>query len=188
MKKFLNIIGICLVLSAYAQQGTFILNNYSAYNFNGAIVAGNPTPTGGTCYPLVSSNNPNPLVVPADSHIGNGLALQIDNYRDQYTASLYPIATWEVSTSATNQGVLRTWSHPAVMPGGAVSNNTKWGGSKFYMTDPATGAQVPLFNANIAVAGTCNTTVPDYYTCPSGSAEIFTINSGTNTITYLNIY
>lgn len=189
MKKFLTIIGICSAAVAYSQGGTFILNNYSPYNFNGAIIAANPSPTGGTCYPLVSSSNPNPLVIPADSHMGNGLELKMDNYKDQYPNSLYPIMTWDVSTSATNQGIPRAWNHPAVMPGGTVSNNTKWAGSKFYMTDPATGTSIPLFNANIAVAGTCNSAaVPDYYVCPSGSAEMFTISSGPNTITYFNIF
>ncbi|UZT99739.1 hypothetical protein ODZ84_09285 [Chryseobacterium fluminis] len=188
MKKFLSAIGICAAAIAYA-QGTLILNNYSSYDFNGYIYAANPAPTGGNCYPMVGNGTPDPIVVPANSNTITGTQLEFTNYKDQFTNSLYPVSTWLVSTSATNQSIPRTWNHPAVMPGGTVSNNTRWAGSKFFMTDPATGASVPLFNANIAVFGSCNSSfIPDSFVCPSGSAEMFTISSGTTVTTYFEIY
>ncbi|MCS3531413.1 hypothetical protein [Chryseobacterium sp. JUb7] len=190
MKKLLSTIGLCAAAFAYAQGGTLILNNYSSYDFNGYIYAANPTPTGGTCYPIVGNGTPDPIVVPANSNTITGTQLEIRNYRDQYTTSLYPVTTWLVSTSPTIQTIPRAWNHAAVMPGGTISNNTKWAGSKFFMTDPANGgASVPLFNANIAVAGSCNSSfIPDSYSCPSGYAELFTITTGTTVTTYFEIY
>lgn len=179
MKKFLIIVGITAASLIYAQVGTLIINNYTPYEYRGDIIANNSL----GCYPIVG--NTNKIIVPADSHTGNGQQLQYDNYRDQYTSSLYPNPNWTVSTSTSTTNV-RPWNHPSIMPGGTISNYTKWSATKFDMFDTGTGSYVTGFNANLSIS-TCNSSIPTpSYNTPNGlnSAEMFVIGS----ITYIQLY
>ncbi|PIF47140.1 hypothetical protein CLU96_4187 [Chryseobacterium sp. 52] len=187
MKKVLTLLGIAAFSFAYSQGGTLILNNYSAYDFSGFIVANN---FAGGCYPYISSNNPDMVTVPANSHMGNGNELKYSNYRDQYTSSLYPMTSWHVTTSAA-PGLARLWNHPSMMPGGVFSNNTKWATTKFVMYYPGTTNLAPdNFNGAITLAGNTCYTASDYLVTSSGnnSAEIFTIVNGGTTYTYIQLY
>ncbi|MEI3790071.1 MULTISPECIES: hypothetical protein [Chryseobacterium] len=188
MKKVLTLLGLAAFSFGYSQGGTLILNNYSQYDFKGFIVANN---FAGGCYPYISSNNPDMVTVPANSHIGNGQELRYTNYRDQFNSSLYPMTEWHVSTSSA-PGIPRLWNHPAVMPGGVLSNNTKWATTKFVMYYPGTTTLAPdNFNGAITLAGNSNCySASDNMTTSTGnnSAEIFTIASGGITYTYIQIY
>jgi hypothetical protein len=179
MKRILTILGIAAISFTYAQGGTLIINNYTPYEYRGDIIANNSL----GCYPIVT--NTDKIIVPADSHTGNGQQLQYDNYRDQYTSSLYPNPNWTVSTSVSTTNV-RPWNHASLMPGGIISNNTKWSATKFDMFDTGTGSYVTGFNANLSIS-TCNSSAPTpFYNTPSGSnsAEMFVIGS----ITYIQLY
>jgi len=185
MKKVLTLLGITAVSLAYSQGGTLIVNNYSIYEYRGALIANNFS---GGCYPIIGTNSG--IVIPPDSHTGNGNALIYPNYKDQFTTSLYPMPNWTVNLAANSTSV-RPWNQPSMMPGGVISLNTKWSASKFEMYDPATSAYVPGFSTTVAVAGNSCYIAPDYFVTPSGmnSAEIFTITTGTGIVeTYLQIY
>lgn len=187
MKKILTVLGFAAFSLAYSQGGTLILNNYSAYDFKGFIMANNFS---GGCYPYISSNNPDMVKVPANSHMGNGNELRYDNYRDQYTNSLYPMTSWVISTSNA-PGVIRLWNHGSLMPGGVFSINTKWASTKFVMYYPGTTNLAPdNFNGTIAVAGNTCYSASDNLVTSSGSnsAEIFTISGSGTTTTYIQLY
>ncbi|NML70426.1 hypothetical protein HHL23_11515 [Chryseobacterium sp. RP-3-3] len=187
MKKLLIVLGLATFSLGYSQGGTLVVNNYTPYDYYGAIIAHN---FAGGCYPYVSSKDPNMITVPANANMSTGTELRYDNYRDQYTSSLYPVTEWNVSLSAT-AGPPRLWNHPAVMPGSPVSNNTRWGATKFQMRIAGTTTNAPdNFNANLSVAGNSCYLAPDYFTTPSGSnsAEMFMISSGGINYTYINLY
>ncbi|KMQ65613.1 hypothetical protein ACM46_06970 [Chryseobacterium angstadtii] len=188
MKKILALLGIAAFSLAYSQGGTLILNNYSAYDFSGYIVANN---FAGGCYPYITSNDPEMVKVPADSHMGNGNELRYTDFRNQYTTSLYPMAAWHVSTSSA-LGISRPWNHGSLMPGGTFSNNTKWATTKFVMYYPGTTNLAPdNFNGALTLPGNISCyNAPNYFSTPSGSnsAEIFTITSGASTTTYIQLY
>jgi len=182
MKKILTLAGIIAASMVYS-QGIFMLNNYSPHDYRGNLMAINLT----GCLPSVMNNDPATMIVPANSHMGNGLAWKIDNYRDQFTTSLYPINNWIVRLS-TSPATIRAWNNGSMIPGGVISMNTKWVTSKFAMYYAGTGNKVVGFNTNLgdATPNSCITSV-DYFSTPDGSAEWFTI-TGTETITYLQIY
>ncbi|MDP9960155.1 hypothetical protein [Chryseobacterium lathyri] len=185
MKKILTIVGITIASLVYSQGGTMIVNNYTPYEYRGALIANNFS---GGCYPIIGTNAG--VIIPPDSHTGNGNALIYTNYRDQYTTSLYPMPSWTVSLAA-NSNSIRPWNHGSLIPGGTLSNNTKWSASKFEMYDPATSAYVPGFNTTVSLAGNSCYMAPDYFVTPSGanSAEIFTITTSTGLVeTYLQLY
>jgi hypothetical protein len=184
MKKILAVLGTAVTSLAYS-QGIFMLNNYFPYDYYGNLMAMNFS----GCVPAVMNNSPATMKVPANSHMGNGLAWRIDNYRDQFSTSLYPVTNWIV-TLGPSSSTIRPWNHPSLMPGpaGVISNNTRWVTSKFQMHYPGTGNPVIGFNTNIgdATPNSCIVSV-DYFSTPNGSAEWFTI-TGTETITYFQIY
>lgn len=187
MKKLLTILGLAAFSMGYSQGGTLILNNYSQYDFVGFIIANN---LAGGCYPYITSANPDMVRVPADSHMGNGNELRYDNYRDQFGSSLYPMASWHVATSSA-LGVTRPWNHGSLMPGGVLSNNTRWATTKFVMYYPGTTNLAPDdFNGAITIAANSCYTASDNIISTTGnnSAEIFTITSGTSNITYIQLY
>jgi len=183
MKKIITLLSFAASVAAYA-QGALVINNYTTYDFRGDLIAHNLI---SPCYPRVANNTP--IIVPADSHVGNGLQLQYENYRVQFINSLYPMAEWSVSTSANTTNV-RSWDNNSLLPGGVISSNTKWGTAKFGMVYAGTTNNVPGFSVNISIAGNPCYTYPDYFTTSSGlnSAEMFTITSGSNVTAYLQIY
>ncbi|MEI3790074.1 MULTISPECIES: hypothetical protein [unclassified Chryseobacterium] len=183
MKKILSILGIAASIAAYA-QGTLIINNYTIYDYRGDVIAHNMF---APCYPRVVNNVP--IIVPANSNTGTGTQLQYDNFRDQYTSSLYPMAEWSVGTSPNSTNV-RPWDHFSLAPGGTFSNNTRWGITKFGMVYAGTNNNVVGFSADIAIAGNPCYTYPDYFTTPNGlnSGEMFIITSGSNVTTYIQLY
>jgi len=185
MKKIITSLSLFAACLAYSQGSTLIINNYSlAYDFHGNIQALN---VAGGCYPIISSNNPDMVVVPADSNEINGLHLEYKNYRDQFGTSLYPMAAWNVSLSATNQ-TPRAWNHASLLPGGVISNNTKWVGSKFQMYHKGTNNPETFFNGNLGADVAPCITNESYITTPYGDAEWFTITSGGNNYTYIQIF
>ncbi|KFF18095.1 hypothetical protein [Chryseobacterium sp. JM1] len=187
MKKILTILGITVASFVYSQGGTLIVNNYTPYDFYGAIIANN---FAGGCYPMVSPNTPNSMItVPANANMGTGTELRYDNYRDQYSSSLYPIYEWNVNLSPTN-GQPRIWSHPAIMPGSIVALNTRWASTKFQMRFAGTTSNVPEFNANLSLSGNPCNSADDFFNTISGanSADMFTISSGGINYTYIQLY
>jgi|GEM_PF-384275 len=189
MKKFLTILGIAAFVFGYSQNGTLIVNNYTPYDFSGYIMANN---FAGGCYPFLTSSAPDMVTVPANANMGNGNELRYENYKDQYTSSLYPISQWYVQSSSTIS-VLRPWNHAAIMPGGTISNNTKWSATKFNMKYAGTTNGVPGFSNGLTLAGNTSCyTAPDYFDMTSGgvtnSAEIFTLTSGGINYTYIQLY
>ncbi|KXH85526.1 hypothetical protein [Chryseobacterium kwangjuense] len=188
MKKVLTLLGLAAFCFGYSQGGTLILNNYSQYDFSGFISANN---LAGGCYPIVTTNIPDMVKVPANSHQGNGLELKYTNFRDQYNSSLYPITEWHISTSSA-PGIKRQWNHASLLPSGVFSNNTKWSTTKFVMYYPGTTNLAPDdFYGTITIAGNSSCyNAPDYMTSTSGnnSAEIFTLVSGGTVFTYIQLY
>lgn len=187
MKKILTVLGLAAFSFGYSQGGTFILNNYSQYDYEGYIIANN---IAGSCYPYITSANPELVKVPANSHMGNGNELRYDNYRDQFNSSPYPMASWNISTSSTSS-VTRPWNHPSLMQGGVFSLNTRWATIKFAMFYPGTHINAPdQFGTSVTIAANSCYSAPDYYSTPSGSnsAEIFTITNGTIVYTYAQLY
>ncbi|KFF18093.1 hypothetical protein [Chryseobacterium sp. JM1] len=185
MKKIVILLGITMASLAYSQGGTMIVNNYTPYEYRGGIIANN---FAGGCYPVIGTTDT--VIVPPNSHTGNGNALIYSNYRDQFTSSLYPMPNWTVSLSSTNSNV-RPWNFGSLIPGGAISNNTKWSASKFAMYDPVTNLYIPEFSTTVSLAGNSCYMAPDFYATPNGanSAEIFTITTGTGLVeTYLQLY
>lgn len=179
MKKLLTLFGIAAASLAYAQGGTFILNNYTPYQYRGTILAANTL----SCYPVVG--NADHIWVPPNSHTGNGQQLQYDNYRDQYNNSLYPTPNWSVST-AVNSNNIRPWNHGSLVPGGTISTNTKWAGSKFEMYDLATSSYVTGFSVSLIITSCNPAMITPHFTSPNGvnSAEMFIIGN----VTYLQLY
>ena len=179
MKKILAIIGTAAASLVYS-QGTIIINNYSKFDFHGFIIAAGST---AGCYPRVG--NDGEIVVPADSHMGNGKELIYKDYYGQYTSSLYPTANWAVTLSPTNYSIM-AWNNPNLSPSGTISTTTRWFATKFDMMEAGTTTSSPDFRANLNLANPCNPTAYSYYDTPSGnnSAEIFTIG----TITYLQMF
>lgn len=183
MRKILTTFGIAAASLVYS-QGMFMLNNYSPHDYHGNLMAMNFN----GCVPAVMNNDPATIVVPANSHMGNSLAWKIDNYRDQFGSSLYPVNNWIV-TLGTTSSTIRSWNHGSLMPGGVISNNTQWATSKFNMYYAGTANKVIGFNTNLgnATPNSCITSV-DYFSTPDGTAEWFTISTGSTTTTYLQIY
>lgn len=185
MKKVLTLLGLAAFASGFAQGGTLILNNYSAYDFEGYIIASNYN---SGCYPLVTSADPELVKVPYNSHMGNGQELVYKDFQSQYTSSLYPMAAWSVMLSATNT-TIRAWNNPSMMPGGVISSNTKWATTKFAMFYPGTHNNAPdNFGGAVSISPNCYN-APTDFTTPSGNmAEIFTLNNSGVTYTYIQIY
>ncbi|SHG70783.1 hypothetical protein SAMN05421866_1284 [Chryseobacterium oranimense] len=180
MKKFLLLLGICFVSSAYAQGGTLIIQNFTTnYDFHGIIYANN---FAGGCYPFITSKDPYPVVVPA------GATAKYENYRDQFTSSPFPVSSWEVTLASGSAPTTRPWNHPSLMPGGVISNNTRWSMSKFQMYHAGTSVPETFFNGDIGDAtNPCNSN-PDFIdSSPYGSSKWFTITSGGTVYTYLVI-
>ncbi|KMQ65620.1 hypothetical protein ACM46_07005 [Chryseobacterium angstadtii] len=183
MKKILTILSFAAAITTYA-QGRLIINNYTPYDFQGHVIAHGTT---SPCYPRVVNNTI--ITVPADANTGNGNHLQYDNYRDQFGSSLYPMADWNVSTSPNNNSVV-PWNDLGMIPGGTLSNTTKWGVAKFGMVYAGTNNNVVGFSANLALAGNACYASPDNFTTSNGlnSGEIFVITSGGTVTTYLQMY
>jgi hypothetical protein len=187
MKKILITLGLAAFSLGYSQGGTLILNNYSQYDFVGYIIANN---LAGGCYPWITSANPEMVRVPTDSHMGNGQELRYDNFRDQYTNSLYPMASWSIGLSSTTN-IIRPWDHPSLLQGGIYSNNTRWATTKFVMYYPGTTTLAPdNFNGAVTIAANSCYTAPNQFTTSTGSnsAEIFTISSGGINYTYIQLF
>lgn len=180
MKKLLLLLGLCSVSSAYAQGGMLIIQNFTTdYDFHGSIYANNNSPAG--CYPMLVSQKPDEIVIPA------GATAKYENYRDQFATSGYPVDFWSVYLGPGSSLPPRPWNHPSLMPGGAISNNTKWSMSKFQMYHAGTSVPQTYFNGDIGeTALPCNT-APDTVNTAWGSAKWFTVTSGTDVYTYLII-
>ncbi|KFF24612.1 hypothetical protein [Chryseobacterium vrystaatense] len=183
MKKIFSLLGFVASLAAYA-QGPLVINNYSDYDFRGHVIAHDMV---APCYPRVANNVP--IIVPADSHMGNGLQLEYKNFRDQFGTSLYPMADWSVATSPNNDFVW-AWNDANLVPGGTISNTTKWGIAKFGMVYAGTTIGVPGFGGNIALYPNPCYPYLSGFTTSNGlnSADIFTITSGTVVTTYIQIF
>jgi hypothetical protein len=167
MKKFLTIIGLAFISSAYGQGGLLVINNYTSYDFHTRVTAANLTTPG--CYFYVALNDPE-LVISG----GNSVS---------YNSYNIPGTTWKVSTSPTN-ATPRPGNHPSLTLGGVISNNTKWVMSEFQFYQTGT----PLSSGAVGdTAYTCNP-VPNIFNTPQAVVEWFTITSGTTTSTYIQIY
>lgn len=179
MKKLLLLLGICSLSPAHAQGGMLIIQNFTTnYDFHGIIYANNNL---GGCYPMISSRDPDAIVVPP------GATAKYENYRDQFNTSAYPVSTWNVTLSPGSSSPPRLWSHGSLIPGGVISNNTQWSMSKFQMYHAGTSVPETYFNGDIGgTALPCNT-APDTVTTAWGNAKWFTITSGPDVYTYLII-
>ena len=185
MKKIFTILTLSLLSSAYAQHSIMIVNNYSTtFDFQGKIGAHN---FAGSCYPYVTSSTPTSIVVPADSHQGNGKELAYKNFRDQFTSSLYPTTNWTLQTTATNSSV-RSWNHPSIAPGGVISENVKWASSQFQMYYAGTSTPEPGFSGQIGESPDPCTGAPGYTSTSYGDIEWFNITIANVTYSYLQIY
>ncbi|MDR6923413.1 MULTISPECIES: hypothetical protein [Chryseobacterium] len=186
MKKVLAILSLAVCSLGYAQKGPLIVNNYSIYDFKGVVFASNES--GATCSPYVTTRDPDEIVIPADSHMGNGKALVYDNYRDQFTNSLYPTTTWTVSLSATSV-TPRAWNHPSLLPTGVISANTRWSGTKFRMFYAGTNDLAPGgFDGPLVLPNSCYNAPSSISTPLGNTGDIFTVTSGATTITYIQFF
>lgn len=180
MRKILAILATVTASFVYS-QGMIIVNNYSKFDFYGYLIATNST---SGCYPRVG--NDGVIIVPAESHMGNGLQLVYKDYMGQFSSSLYPTANWVVTQSPTLSSIM-AWNNPNLTPGGTISTTTKWYATKFDMMDMGTTTpNTENFRANMNIANACSTGINDFFVTPSGnnSAEMFTISG----ITYLQLY
>jgi len=179
MKKVFALLGLAACSFGFAQGGPLIIKNLSTnYDFHGNIYALNLT---GGCYPQVISESPASIIIPA------GNTMQYDNYRDQYNGSSSSVATWNVSV-APGSSVIRPWNHPAVMPGGTVSLQTKWAHSKFQMYHAGTSDMELQFNGNIGNKNNQCVSSSEYIDAlPMGDASWFTVTSNGTVYTYLVI-
>ncbi|NML70423.1 hypothetical protein HHL23_11500 [Chryseobacterium sp. RP-3-3] len=178
MKKVLLLLGTAAASLAYS-QGMLVINNYSKYDYHGFMIAGNSSVG---CYPRVA--NEAEIVVPADSHIGNGHELVYKDYLNQFY-SLYPTTNWVVYLNP-NTPTIMPWDDINLSPGGTISNTTRWYFTKFYTTLPGTNTSNPEFQANLGLPNPCSPNPLTYFATASGdnSAEIFVISG----ITYLQLY
>ncbi|MBL1219771.1 hypothetical protein JET18_02925 [Chryseobacterium sp. L7] len=183
MKKIATVLAFAASVTAFA-QGRLIINNYSAYDFRGDVIAHNMT---SPCYPRVA--NSTLITVPADANMGNGNHLQYDNFRDQFGSSFYPTANWTVVTNPNTTNV-SPWNDPSLVPGGTLSNTTVWNVAKFSMVYPGTTTNVIGFSATLAVPQNPCYASPDNFTTSNGlnSGDIFTITSGGVSTTFLQVY
>jgi hypothetical protein len=179
MKKILMVIGTVAASLVYS-QGRIIVNNYSKYDFHGFLIASNST---AGCYPSVGNNEA--IVIPGESHMGNGHELIYEGYRDQFVSSLYPTANWDVTLNPSGSSIM-AWDNVNLSPSSTVATTTKWFATKFNMMEPGTTTPVQDFHTNLNITNPCSSTVMDYFVTPSGdnSAEMFTIGS----ITYLQLF
>ncbi|KFF24598.1 hypothetical protein [Chryseobacterium vrystaatense] len=182
MKKFLFMLGLCSVSSAYAQGGMLIIQNFTTnYDFHGIIYANNNSAGAGGCYPMISSKDPEAIVVPA------GATAKYEDYRHQFASSISPVTTWNVSLGPGSSVSQRPWNHASLIPGGVISANTKWSMCKFQMYHAGTSVPQTYFNGDIGgTALPCNT-APDNVATAWGNAKWFTVTSGTDVYTYLII-
>lgn len=151
---------------AYAQGGQIVINNYTAADFHTRITAANLLSPG--CYFYVALENPE-LIIPSGSSVS-------------YSSYNIPGTVWKVSTSPTNT-FLRLGTHPSLMSGGAISNNTKWVMSQFQFYQSGT----PLSSGSVGdISYTCNP-VQNVVQTTEGTVEWFTITAGA-TSTYVQMY
>jgi hypothetical protein len=199
MKKIFTLsTGLFLFANIFGQQSTLIVNNYSTYDFHTALLAATDnTP----CYPAVSigfdgnATNPSQVIVPANSSDLNGNQLVYESYKDSGMPTfngLYPIGSYLVSTTGTNQQI-RVPSHFSLNPAGGISLGTNWRYAKFFMTYAGTntsvsgGSPLTYFNGTVGDGTPCSAG-SSYVSTTFGDAEMFSITSGGVAYTYIQIY
>lgn len=166
MKKFLTIIGLLFISSAFAQGGPLVVNNFTAYDFHTRITAANLATPG--CYFYVTLENPE-LVIPGNTNAS-------------YNSYNIPGTFWKVSLSPTN-ATTRAGSHASLALNGVISVNTKWVVSEFQFHQSGT----PMSSGAVGdTSYTCNP-VPNTYFAPEATVEWFTITSGGTSYTYLQV-
>lgn len=185
MKKLLTAVSLFALSFATSQNLKLIVNNYSTkFDFHGSLSAHG---FGGTCYPYVTTNSPAMVIVPAEANMNNGNELIYNNFKDQYTNSLYPNASWVVQLSATNQQI-RAWNHASIMPGGTISANTKWSSSQYQMYYKGTSIPSSSFSGLIGEPQDPCTGASSYISSPYGHVEWFNITTENIDYSYLQIY
>lgn len=176
MKKGIILCSMLFFIAAQSQQSGMVINNYSIYDYYGNIDA-----TGNTsCYPNVITNNPQSIFVASGSTytLSNYAALGIGN----------STATYIVTSSATNPGVVRPYDFVGLLPTSVIGSNTNWRHSKFFMNYAGTNNPVYGWQANIADGTNICYTWPSYISNSFGEAEWFTISSGSGNVSFLQIY
>jgi len=185
MKKIILALTIGCSGLLISQQSKLTVNNYSAYDFRGVLIA---TPLG-TCYPMVSISGP---AVPSELVVPAGTTYGLSSY-----ASATGISSFLVQTSATNPATPRVPSHPTLAPSGGISTMTDWRHTKFQMYFPGSGLPVSsggtsvpetYFNGNLGDGTNSCFTGPSYIATTYGDAEFFKISSGGITYSYINIF
>lgn len=196
MRKVILTIALTLGVKAYSQQSILVINNYTAYDFHGPLFA-NPAnscvPSVGISYPA----NPETMIVPADSHEGNGLALMYKSYAEAGTNPLYPVASYIVQTATASPSQIRIPTHPILNPTGPVSMNTDWRHTKFQMYFKGTnvkvssgGVNIPetYFNGNLGDGLNTCFSGQSYISTTYGDAEWFTITVSNIKYSYIQLY
>jgi len=176
MKRIILALTIGCSGLVFSQQSKLTVNNYSAYDFHGVLIA---TPLS-SCYPMVSISGPavpDVLVVPAGTDYG------LSSY-----ASATGITSFFVQTNATNPGTPRPPSHPTLNPSGGIATFTDWRHTKFQMYFAGTNTAETYFNGNLGDGTNSCYTGSSYVSTPYGDAEFFKISSGTFVYSYINIF
>jgi len=180
MKKLLLLSTVLAAQSFFSQTSKLAIYNYSSYNLIPRFGANGLT----GCYPAVLAN-PLPGIGTITVLPGTPSTPFITEYTySTSNLSSVPILTWSVRTALTNPSVNRAYNHPAVSPSSAVSTGSNWSYFIFQAQDNSSNAYGDFWMGT----GVCNGTVSTYYANAYAEAEWFTITSGTNAYTILQVF
>lgn len=180
MKKLLLLSTVLAAQSFFSQTTKLAIYNYSNYKLIPRFGAHGPS----SCYPAVLAN-----VDPALGIITIPPGSPSVPFITEYTYSTsnmssVPIMTWFVRTSVANPGIDRAYNHPAVSPNSGVSTGSNWSFFIFQARDNANNAYGDFWMGTGSCSGNLNT----YYANAYAEAEWFTITSGTNGYTIVQVF
>jgi hypothetical protein len=175
MKKIFPILSLFLGISAFAQQSTLVINNYTTYKLTGRLRANHVT----NCVPELYMGN---TMASGNFTIPPTTTATYDKY---YTANVAPIPVNDflVRMSATTSAAVLPYNHANVI---SISPTTDWRFFAFDVRDNASPNTVyDSFQIGIS---SCGATYPTYQVGSASETDWFTISSGGTAYTYINVF
>jgi hypothetical protein len=175
MKKIFPILCLFLGVSAFAQQSTLVINNYTIYKLTGRLRANDVN----NCVP--------------ELYIGNTLAsgnftippTTTATYEKYFTANVASIPVYDflVRMSSTTPATLLPYNHPDVI---SISPTTDW---RFYAFDVRDNTSINTVYDSFQIGiSSCGATYPTFQVGSVSETEWFWVSSGGTTYNFINIF